>query len=265
MDDKRERELILDATTAAQSPALAAKSSAASSNQSNPSNPSKPSSTRASTGNQGSNILSAFQTHHLSLKRFIGRYLNSAQDIEDVTQEAFMRAFSAEKTTEVHQPKSFLFRIAKNVAITQLRKKSNQITDYIEDQPSQDVLVNEWSTEDEVLVNEKLDIHSQAVAALPPKCREVYLLRKVYGLSHKEIAAKLGIASSTVEKHLMKGVEDCDKFIEARMAQVNKEAEQPAKNDWYYQAKAHKPKALSQKTNSQKTNSPKTKTTGGNP
>jgi len=57
----------------------------------------------ADTGSQGSNILSAFQTHHLSLKRFIGRYLNSAQDIEDVSQEAFMRAFSAEKDTEVRQ------------------------------------------------------------------------------------------------------------------------------------------------------------------
>ncbi|MDB9724455.1 RNA polymerase sigma factor [bacterium] len=206
---------------------------------------------RASTGNQGANVISAFQTHHLSLKRFIGRYLNSAQDIEDVSQEAFVRAFSAEKTTEVRQPKSFLFRIAKNVAISQLRKKSNQITDYIEDQPTHDVLVNEWSTEDEVLIHEKLDIHSEAVASLPPKCREVYLLRKVYGLSHKEIAAKLDIASSTVEKHLMKGVEDCDRFIEERMARtdevksrlkVDSQTKQSNK-DWYYQGNATKPAA----------------------
>ena len=164
--------------------------------------------------NQGANVLGAFQLHRLSLKRFIGRYLNNAQDIEDVSQEAFLRAFKAEKTTEVLQPKSFLFRIAKNVAISQLRSKSRQITDYIEDQPVGDVLVSEWSTEDEVMAQQKLGIHCEAVAALPPKCRRVYLMRKVYGMPHKEIAERLGIATSTVEKHLLKGVEACDKFIQ---------------------------------------------------
>jgi DNA-directed RNA polymerase specialized sigma24 family protein len=64
--------------------------------------------------------------HQLSLKRFIGRYLNNAQDIEDVTQEAFLRAYKAEQTTCVQQPKSFLFRIAKNVAISQLRTAAAQ-------------------------------------------------------------------------------------------------------------------------------------------
>ena len=176
--------------------------------------------TNPSTGNQGVNILSAFQNHQLSLKRFISKYLNNTQDIEDVTQEAFLRAYKAEKTTEVRQPKSFLFRIAKNVAISQLRKKSRQITDYIEDQPTSDVLVNEWSTEDEVMAQQKLGIHCEAVAALPPKCRRVYLLRKVYGMSHKEIAAHLGIATSTVEKHLLKGVEACDNFIQEHMSEA---------------------------------------------
>ena len=175
---------------------------------------------------QGVNILNAFQLHQLSLKRFIGRYLNNAQDIEDVTQEAFLRAYKAERSTEVRQPKSFLFRIAKNVAISQLRTKSRRITDYIEDQASDDVLMSEWSTEDEVMAEEKLGIHCEAVAALPPKCRRVYLLRKVYGMSHKQIAEKLQISTSTVEKHLLKGVEACDRFIQQRNASPTSQTEQ---------------------------------------
>ena len=166
---------------------------------------------------QGVNILNAFQLHQLSLKRFIGRYLNNAQDIEDVTQEAFLRAYKAERSTEVRQPKSFLFRIAKNVAISQLRTKSRRITDYIEDQASDDVLMSEWSTEDEVMAEEKLGIHCEAVAALPPKCRRVYLLRKVYGMSYKQIAERLNISNSTVEKHLAKGVMQCERFVRDRV------------------------------------------------
>ena len=172
----------------------------------------------ATTCNQGKNVLGAFQKHQLALKRFISRYLHNAQDIEDVTQEAFLRAYRAEQTTEVRQPKSFLFRIAKNVAISELRSKSRQITDYIEDQSSEDVLLGQWSTEDEVMAQQKLGIHCEAVASLPPKCRRVYLMRKVYGMPHKEIAERLGIALSTVEKHLLKGVEGCDRYIRERMA-----------------------------------------------
>ena len=168
--------------------------------------------------NQGANVLGAFQLHRLSLKRFIGRYLNNAEDIEDVSQEAFLRAYKAEQTTDIRQPKSFLFRIAKNVAISELRSKSRQITDDIEDQSSSDVLIGEWSTEDEVMAQQKLGIHCEAVASLPPKCRRVYLMRKVYGMPHKEIAQRLGIALSTVEKHLLKGVEGCDRYIRERMA-----------------------------------------------
>lgn len=169
-----------------------------------------------STGNQGDDVLNAFERHQLALKRFISRYLHSAQDIEDVTQEAFLRAYKAEQTTNVRQPKSFLFRIAKNIAISELRTKSRQTTDYIEDLLSDDVLLGEWSTEDEVMAEQNLGIHCEAVASLPPKCRRVYLMRKVYGMSHKEISERLEIATSTVEKHLLKGVEACDRYIRER-------------------------------------------------
>jgi len=167
---------------------------------------------------QSTPILVAFEKHQLALKRFISRYLRNTQDIEDITQEAFLRAYKAEKTTEVLQPKSFLFRIAKNVAISELRSKSRKITDYIEDQEESSVLLNEWTTEDEVMAQQKLGIHCEAVASLTEKCRRVYLMRKVYGMSHKEIAARLGIAQSTVEKHLMNGVKICDDFVKNRMA-----------------------------------------------
>ena len=50
---------------------------------------------------------------------------------------------------------------------------------------------------------------TQAVARLPERCRQVFTLRKVYGLSQKEIAASLDISENTVEQHLAKGVRLC--------------------------------------------------------
>jgi len=158
-------------------------------------------------------LVTAFEKHHSALKRFIARYLSSHHDIEDVAQESFLRAFRAGMEYEVHQPKSFLFRIAKNVAISQLRLKSRQITDSIEEQAGSHLLSSEWTLEDDVVARERLGVQCEAVAALSPQCRRVYILRKVHGMAHKDIAERLGIGQKTVEKHLYKGIASCDRYV----------------------------------------------------
>lgn len=59
--------------------------------------------------------------------------MHRSQDVDDAAQEAFLKAYKAEKTQEIRSPKSFLFQIAKNIALQELTKKSKMITDYIED------------------------------------------------------------------------------------------------------------------------------------
>lgn len=161
-------------------------------------------------------VYSAFLRHEAPLKRFVARFLRNSQDIEDIVQETFLRAYRAEVAKEIEQPKSYLFRIAKHLALTQLSNKSRQITDYLEDCGESTVASQSDSVEDEVIASQTLGIHCEAVATLPPQCRRVYLMRKVYGMSHKEIADRLGIAVSTVEKHLIKGVAECDLFCSQR-------------------------------------------------
>ena len=159
-------------------------------------------------------VLQAFQKHQGALRRFISRFVQRTQDIDDVAQEAFMRAYRAEKGKPIEQPKSFLFRIAHNVAITELTKKSHQIIDYIADIDESAVVWLEDSAEEQAMAEELIGIHCEAVAHLPPQCRRVFLMRKVHGMSHKEISVELNISISTVEKHMSKGVRACANFIE---------------------------------------------------
>jgi RNA polymerase sigma factor (sigma-70 family) len=172
-------------------------------------------------------VCQAYARHESSLKRFIRCFLRNPPDVDDIAQEAFLRAYAAERNQPIEQPKSFLFRIAKHVALSQLSRKARQITDYIEDSDDSAVIQTESSAEDELSAQQILGLHCEAVAELAPQCRQVYLLRKVHGLSHKEIAAHLGIAISTVEKHLIKGVEQCGRFVQERM-RTRSEAERPA-------------------------------------
>ncbi len=162
-------------------------------------------------------VYEAYTRHGSSLKRFIGRFMRSPSDVEDIAQEAFLRAYTVERNRPIEQPKSFLFRIAKHLALSQLTRKSRQITDYIEDSDDSRVIqLEESSAEEEISAQQILGLHCEAVAKLSPQCGEVYVLRKVHGFSHKEIAAELGIAVSTVEKHLMKAVEQCDRYVRER-------------------------------------------------
>lgn len=161
-------------------------------------------------------VYDAYTRHGSSLKRFIGRFMRGSSDIEDIAQEAFLRAYTVERGRPIEQPKSFLFRIAKHLALSQLTRKSRQITDYIEDSDDSSVIQLVHSAEEEISAHQMLGLHCQAAAELPPQCRQVYLLRKVHGFSHKEISEHLGIAVSTVEKHLMKAVELCDRFMRGR-------------------------------------------------
>jgi RNA polymerase sigma-70 factor (ECF subfamily) len=147
------------------------------------------------------------------LKKFLTRFLSQPQDIEDVAQETFLKAFNAEMHKEIRSPKAFLFRIAKNAALTKLTKKMQLITDYIEDFDSPDVLCDGTSVEDQVASRQKLAVFCQAAASLPPQCRRAFLMRKVYGLSHKEISERLGISTSTVEKHVANGLQRCSNYM----------------------------------------------------
>jgi RNA polymerase sigma-70 factor (ECF subfamily) len=155
----------------------------------------------------------AFFENESFLKKFLTRFLSQPQDIEDVAQETFLKAFNAEMHNEIRSPKAFLFRIAKNAALTKLTKKSQLITDYIEDLDSPEVLCDGVSVEDQVASRQKLAVFCQAAASLPPQCRRAFLMRKVYGLSHKEISGRLGISTSTVEKHVANGLQRCSNFM----------------------------------------------------
>jgi RNA polymerase sigma-70 factor (ECF subfamily) len=159
-------------------------------------------------------LSAVFLEHQSSLKRFIARFFSRPQDVEDVVQEAYLRAFGAVKSGEdVRSPKAFLFRIAKNVALNELATKSRRLTDYIEDSTAQDVIDKGSSAEDQVMGQEKLAMFCGAVASLPEQSRRAFLMRKVYGLSHQEISERLGISISTVEKHVASGLLRCSAYL----------------------------------------------------
>ena len=172
--------------------------------------------TGAREGKALSGVTRAFVENHGSIKSFLGRLLAQREDIEDIAQEAYLRAYVAEQSRAIDQPEAYLFRSARNLALTKLTQKSRQMTDLIDDLGPAVVLRGEAPLEEQLAAEESLGLHCEAVAHLPEKCKQVYILRKVYGLTHREIAERTSLSVSSVEKYMLRGVLACRTYVERR-------------------------------------------------
>ena len=178
---------------------------------------------RASGGDKMSPTMMAFIENEVALKRFLGRMLPTESDVEDVAQETCIRAFAAASTQTVLMPKAFLFRIAKNLALNERSRMWNTTTTFVGDAAELDDLgadENEVSGEDRFDSHRKMKLLEEAIGQLPAQCRRVFRLRKIDELSHKEIAAEMGISVSTVEKHIATGLVRCKKYLADRGYEV---------------------------------------------
>ena len=159
-----------------------------------------------------SKILHAFQQHEKSIKRIFARYCRRHEEIEDYTQETFLKAFAAETKTDIQNPKAFLLRVAKNLALSELKRKVNTNTDHIEDSGGTEVLIDERqvSIENQIDGQRKLVVASKVIASLPEHHRQALLMRKMDRLKFKQIATRLNVSLSTVEKRVATALVLCN-------------------------------------------------------
>jgi RNA polymerase sigma-70 factor (ECF subfamily) len=87
-----------------------------------------------------------------------------------------------------------------------IRRRRIVSIDAVEDLDALNVMIDYISPERRTSAHQELRRLAEAIDQLPPKCRETVWLRRVDDLSQKEVAAKLGIAQKTVEKHVMKAM-----------------------------------------------------------
>ncbi|WP_404425520.1 RNA polymerase sigma factor [Nibricoccus sp. IMCC34717] len=133
-----------------------------------------------------------------SLRRYLGRILHNHSEAEDVAHDAYMRVLPTVRENRATNPDALLFVTARRLAFNRLRRRRISVEKETEDLSNQGASAP--GVVDEVMARQELSLVELAIRELPPGCRAVLLLRKVEMLSHQEIADRLGIAVSTVEK-----------------------------------------------------------------
>ena len=137
------------------------------------------------------------------LHGFVLKYLKQKEDAEGIVQEVFIKIWNSRDRINTYSSfESFLFTIAYNSTISLLRKRLSEnkskgnLRSFQNDSPDQSV-IDEMKYEQ---INNKL--HS-LLEQVTPRQKEIYLLSREEGLSHKEIAKKLDTSENTVKNHLV--------------------------------------------------------------
>ena len=153
-------------------------------------------------------------TRH-GLARHVSKLVACPDDVQEVVQEAYLKVFCTLKNSSQHDhsPKALLYVTARNIAISRLRHLKVVAQSTASVGIAEELRRGDSDTETQVSTRQQFDILSSAVNALPPKCKNVILLRLARGLSQKAIGSQLGISVSTVEKHLAKGLRLCAKQL----------------------------------------------------
>ena len=132
------------------------------------------------------------------LRRYLARLLGNETEAQDVAHDAYLRVYPGVEDNKVEKPEALLYVTARRLAINRLKRRSISPIGTVE--LSDDAAAGAPPVEQQVMARQELSLLQQAIAGLPEGCRAVLLLRKVELLSHREIADRLGIAVSTVEK-----------------------------------------------------------------
>ncbi len=133
------------------------------------------------------------------LRRYLSRLLGNASEAQDVAHDAYLRVYPVVARDQAAQPRALLYLTARRLAINRLKRRS--ISPFVRDAADTETAATTApGVAQQIMARQELDLLEQAIAGLPEGCRTVLLLRKLDLLSHREIASRLGITVSTVEK-----------------------------------------------------------------
>lgn len=126
-------------------------------------------------------------------------------DVEDIIQETYTRMLSVPSLETIRYPKQYALLTARAVIVDHMRQ-SRVVSIVSSDQfEFLEIAEPSASVEKRLEIRDEVQEVTDALAKLPKLCREILILRRVDGVSQKDVAKRLAISEKTVEKHMTTG------------------------------------------------------------
>jgi RNA polymerase sigma factor (sigma-70 family) len=153
--------------------------------------------------------------HESELRAYLRAKFSPHLDIDDLVQETYARLLQAREQAPLRSARAYLFTTARNAAFDLFRRRKIIAIDGLVEIELLPVFEDRPGVAEAVCRDQELQILAEAIQSLPERCRRVMTLRKLHGLSHREIAQKLGMAENTVNAQLAIGVLRLRDFMRA--------------------------------------------------
>lgn len=151
-------------------------------------------------------FMASILPHEPGLRAWLGRKRGAGIDVDDVIQETYTVLAARETVEDIRHPRAYLFQIAQSVIVRHVRRARVVSIQAAEDLEGFDPPDDAASPEQTVIDRDELRRLAEAIAAMPGQTRQAFIFRRVHGMSQREIASRMGLAESTVEKHIARGV-----------------------------------------------------------
>ncbi len=156
------------------------------------------------------------QPHEPALRAYLRRNFPDVTDLDDLVQESYARLLEARRKEPIANAKGYLFTIARNAALSLLRRPK-----VFSDQPVSTHAVQAVAEEGRdvaglVCTRQEVAVLLDAIDTLPGRCREIFIMTKLKGLSHQEVADQLGLSIQTVHVQVARGFQKCTHFLRVR-------------------------------------------------
>lgn len=148
-----------------------------------------------------------YRSHHSWLHGWLSRRIGCRESAADLAQDTFMRLLKSRQASPLREPRAYLSSIARGLMIDRYRRRELERA-YLESLallPSQEIP----SEEERLLILDSLERIDRLLDLLKPRVREAFLLAQLDGLTCQQIAEKLGVSRSTIERDLAKALQHC--------------------------------------------------------
>lgn len=153
------------------------------------------------------------QPHRSALRAWLLARFPTLPDVDDLVQESCARVLKVRGSVAVGSARALLFVTARNLAYDAIRRQKVVRFETVTDIDDLSVYPDSADVVATVSKQQELELLTEAIQALPERCREIFTLRTAFGLTQKQIAERLSVSESTVEKQTALGIRLCAAFF----------------------------------------------------
>jgi RNA polymerase sigma factor (sigma-70 family) len=151
-------------------------------------------------------FLRSILPHEPALRGWLSRRTPAGVDPDDIIQESYTILAELETVDAIRHPRAYLFQVARSVIMRHVRRARIVPIHTVDDLERLEHCDDAASPEQHTIDRDELRQLARAIAAMPLKTREAFVLRRVHGLPQRQIAARMRISENTVETHISRGI-----------------------------------------------------------